>query len=194
MLNHFFNLLARSWHAMTAGTSTNTLGFILWTLALAAVGWASTVAARWWKLKRQNEISPLRSAFSDSLWPGIAFSALAIYGLVAVVFAAFVVCTVYRDHQEFVTAREKIAADKREVDSELELRKHSIPTTDPLFGNLNQLLMAFDVYRHALHGEPCVIWLSETNLASQVAQFSNSVSDCFTFGPFPGGGNLRIPR
>jgi hypothetical protein len=59
---------------MTAGTSTNTLGFILWTLALAAVGWASTVAVKWWELKRQNASSPLRTAFSDSLWPGIAFS------------------------------------------------------------------------------------------------------------------------
>jgi hypothetical protein len=119
--------------------------------------------------------------------------------LVALVFAAFVVRTVYRDHQDVVAAKEKIRNEKREVDSELELRRHSIPTTDPLFGNLNQLLMAFDQYRHELHGEACVIWLSEpqpstTNLASQVAQFSNSVSDCFTFGPFPGGGNPDLDK
>src|SRR2546427_686551 len=102
MLNHFVNLLGHSWHAMTAGTSTNTLGFILWTLVLAAVGWASTVAAKWWELRRQRASSPLRTAVSDSLWPGIIFSAGATYGLVALVFVAFVFRTVYRDHQDLV--------------------------------------------------------------------------------------------
>jgi len=199
MLNHFVNLLGHSWHAMVAGTSTNTLGFVLWTLALAAVGWASTVAAKWRGLKRQKASSPLRTALSDSLWPGIIFSAGATYGLVIVVFAAFMVRTIYRDHQDLVGAMEEIRTEKREVEGELELRRHIIPTTDPLFGNINQLLMAFDMYRHERHGVPCVIWLSEppestTSLASEVAQFSNSVSDCFTFGPFPGGGNPDLDK
>ena len=44
-----------------------------------------------------------------------------------------------------------------------------------------------------------MIWLSEppaakTNLASLLAQFSNSASDCFTFGPFPGGGNPDLDK
>ena len=180
---------------MTAGTSTNTLGFILWTLALTAAGWASSVAVKWWELRSQQVRSPLRTALRQSLWPAIVFSAIAVYGLVAIVFLVFVVRTVYQDHQDLVAARDKIAADKRAVDGELDLRKHSIPTTDPTFGNINQLLMAFDMYRHGRHGEPCVIWLSappvsNTNLPTQVAQFSNSVSDCFTFGPFPGNPDL----
>ena len=45
----------------------------------------SDVAAKWWELKQQKASSPLRTAVYSSLWPGIAFSAGATYGLVIVV-------------------------------------------------------------------------------------------------------------
>jgi hypothetical protein len=164
-----------------------------------AAGWVSTVAIKWWELRRHNEASPFRTALADSLWPGIAFNAGTTFSVVALVFAAFVVRTIYLDHQGLVATRRGILDEKESVDRELGLRRQTISSGDPLLGNINQLLMAFDTYRHGRHGEPCVIWLSApasstTNLASLVAQFSNSVSDCFTFGPFPGGGNPDLDK
>src|ERR1700691_4970580 len=43
---HFINSLGHSWSAMVTGTGTNTLGFVLWTLALTGVGWGATAWPR----------------------------------------------------------------------------------------------------------------------------------------------------
>ena len=74
MGHHFISLLGRSWHAMTSATSTNTLGFILWTVALAIVSWAATVAEKWRRLAKEKRSSPFREALSDSLWTGVYLS------------------------------------------------------------------------------------------------------------------------
>ena len=67
------------------------------------------------------------------------------------------------------------------------MRKHSISTTDPVFPNIIYLLQAFNLYRHSLNGAPGVIKISappeSQPVASMMAQFSNSVSGCYTFGP-----------
>jgi hypothetical protein len=64
-------------------------------------------------------------------------------------------------------------------------------TTDPVFPNTIYLLQAFGIYRHAEKGQTCVVYLTAppqgSSVASMVAQFTNSVSDCFTFGPMDGG-------
>jgi hypothetical protein len=76
------------------------------------------------------------------------------------------------------------------LQTRFELKRHSIDTTDPVFPNIIYLLQAFDIYRHARNGTPCVVMVTATPdsapLASVVAQFSNSVSDCYTFGPMVG--------
>lgn len=72
--------------------------------------------------------------------------------------------------------------------NELAIRRHSLQTDDPVFPNTIYLLEAFNIYRHARNGEPCVIRVTAPTrnaaaMASMVAQFSDSVSDCLTFGP-----------
>lgn len=182
MWPHFLNLLSRSWDAMIRATGTTTLGFIVWTVLIAAVGWAATIVTKWIELRRSKKSYPVRGVVRDSAWGGTV-TAAGIGLLVIGAFCAFVVRTIYDDHEFLVVQNE-----------EVQKRKSHIYQNEPVFGNVNSLLMAFDMYRHARHGEPCVLWLSvppnaTSTLSSEVAQFSNSVSDCFTFGPFPGGGN-----
>jgi hypothetical protein len=84
---------------------------------------------------------------------------------------------------------QKLVETNSDLATKLELKKHSIDTSDPVFPNIIYLLQAFDIYRHARSGTPCVIMVTappdSAQLASVVAQFSNSVSDCYTFGPMP---------
>jgi hypothetical protein len=101
---------------MTTATSTNTLGFILWTVALAIVGWAATVAEQWWQLRRKKDATPLRRAVTDSFWPGV-FLAIGISGLVLVAWVGFVVWTVYSDHQSLVAQTKEIPRLREELNT-----------------------------------------------------------------------------
>jgi hypothetical protein len=190
MWSHFVNLLGHSWGAMVTATGTTTLGFIVWTLALTAVGWASTVAARWIELKREQTDSPFERAFLGSRLPGL-FLGAGVVGLVFVAFFVFLVRTVYFDHQSLVLANTKCLSQNAKLSADLEWRKNNLATGDPVFVNIIYLLQDFQIYRAARHGEPCVIYITATPdtlaLASAVAQFSNSVSECSTFGPMPVG-------
>jgi hypothetical protein len=193
MWPHFLNLLGRSWDAMIRATGTTTLGFVVWTILITAVGWAATIAAKWFELKRNKTSFPFRSAMRDSA-RARAFTGTGIGLLVVATFCAFVVRTVYDDHEFLVVQKQKLISLNAAANEEVQKRKIHIYPNEPVFGNINSLLMAFDMYRHARHGEPCVIWISvpptaNSNISGEVAQFSNSVSDCFTFGPFSGGGN-----
>jgi hypothetical protein len=99
--------------------------------------------------------------------------------------------TVYDDHQRFVALNSGLLRTQEELKKELDLRKNTISTSDAVFPNIIYLLQAFDVYRHYRKGAPCVLYITATTkdsgISSAVAQFSNSVSDCFTFGPLPAG-------
>jgi len=99
--HHFLHLLCRAWGAMTSATSTNTLGFVLWTLLLAVVGWAAQVAASWANLGKTGDPTPLRTALAKSLL-AVLFSAGGILVLVLIVWSIFAVVVVYRDHQSFI--------------------------------------------------------------------------------------------
>jgi|SRR5580704_1437516 hypothetical protein len=101
MWHHFLNLLARSWAAMARATGTTTLGFLVWTLSIAAVGWAATVTGRWLELKREKADKPFRKAVGSSLWPGV-FLGAGVCGLVLMALAVFGVRTIYGDHQALV--------------------------------------------------------------------------------------------
>jgi hypothetical protein len=186
MLHAFLNLLAHSWDALIKATGTTTLGFVLWTLAVIAVSWASTVAEKWLRLKRAHSTEPFLESLRGSLWLGV-FSAGGVTILVAFVFVVFVVRTIYGDHERLVQRNEELTAHNRMLSEGLEWRKHNVSTTDAVFPNLIYLLQAFQIYRGAQSGRPCVLWITATSdsaaLASVVAQFSNSVSGCFTIGP-----------
>src|SRR5260370_39416305 len=167
-----------------------TLGFDVWTILIAAVGWVATIVTKWFELKRNKTSFPFRSAMRDSAWAGV-FAAAGIGFLVSAAFCVFVVRTVYDDHESLVVQNQKLLSLNTAANEELQKRKIHLYPNEPVFGNINSLLMAFDMYRHARHGEPCVIWISvpptaTSTLSGEVAQFSNSVSDCFTFS---GGGN-----
>jgi hypothetical protein len=185
-LHHLLNLFGRSWSGTVNAYGTTTLGFVLWTLLLAAFGWFAGVAAAWIKLWRGKTPHPLRAALSSSILAGV-LSATGILVILISSYVFFFIRTVYRDHQSLVShvaALDKANADLME---QLELRKHGMVANEPVFTNTISLLMAFDSYRHAQKGKPCVIMItapSDSNmLPSIVGQFSNSVSDCTTFGP-----------
>lgn len=186
MWPHFTNLLARSWDAMVSATGTTTLGFIVWTLVIAAVSWAATVAEQWFQLRRKKADLSLRIALRGSFNHG-AFMAAGIGTVVLTMFTIFLVLTTYKIHQVLVAENAALVGRNADLNAELNARKHSISTTDPIFPNIIYLLQAFSIYRHALNGTACQIKITappeSQPLASVVAQFSNSVSSCTTFGP-----------
>lgn len=165
---------------------TTTLGFIVWTLLLGAVGWGVNVAALWYKLSKSKAPHPLSQALREPLLAG-KFLAPGVGVILTASYAYFFARTVYQDHQSLVSRIAVLSKTNAGMTRELEVRQHSMVTSDPLFPNTIYLLQAFDSYRHAQNGRPCVIMLSappdSNGMASMVAQFTNSVSGCFTFGP-----------
>lgn len=121
--------------------------------------------------------------------------------ILLVSYGVFFIRTVYRDHQALVNSVTSLSKKNAELTSKLEVRRHSMVTSDPVYGNTYYLLLAFDGYRHAQKGKPCVLMLTEPRdgdpnnpLASIVAGFSNSVSDCFTFGPMDSSSDPDVDR
>lgn len=105
--------------------------------------------------------------------------------LVLVSYAISFVHTVYYDHQLLVSHRNLLFDKNAALRRELEIRKHNIVRTDPVFDNVGALLMAFDIYRHSQNGKPCEIMLTSPRgendqILSMVSELSNSVSDCST--------------
>ena len=174
-ITHLFRLLGRSWQNLVKATGTTTLGFIVWILALSAVSWAATVAARWFQFKQDKTPLSLREAISSSIWPQGAFLAVGIFGLVLVAFAIVVCATIYADHELLVSQNVELRQCKSNLESILLKKTHSLNTTDPVFPNIIYLLEAFNVFRHANKGAPCVLRLTappdSLPLAMMMAQF-----------------------
>jgi hypothetical protein len=196
-LDHLRNLIGRSWSATTAGYGTTTLGFILWTLLLSAVGWWVNVAASWYKLRKAKAPNALRQALRDSLLAG-KFLTVGIGAILLTSYAYFFVRTVYQDHQLLVNRIAVLDKANADLTRELEVRKHSMVTNEPVFTNTISLLTAFDIYRHADKGKPCVVMITaptDSNpMPTVVAQFSNWVSDCTTFGPMDSSVDPDVER
>jgi hypothetical protein len=74
-----------------------------------------------------------------------------------------------------------------QLERDLEIHRHSVSTTDPVFPNLIYMLQAFAVFRSEVHGESCVVRITapatSQPLASVFAQLSVATSNCATFGP-----------
>ena len=115
---HFLRLLGIAWHNLLTATGTTTLGFILWTLALTAVGWSAPVAARWQELKQENHKTPLRQALLGSFRPGM-FLAAGVCGLVVFAFSISVIYTIYHDHRFWTSENRRLVSENRRVASDL---------------------------------------------------------------------------
>lgn len=73
-LQHLYNSLGRSWDATVTAFGTTTLGFVVWTLALSAIGWFAGVAATWHKLWSSKILirsdKPFATRFlQENCWP-----------------------------------------------------------------------------------------------------------------------------
>lgn len=110
-----------------------------------------------------------------------------IVALAVVMWAIFFVRIIYDDHMQLIAQR---AGDLRRItqlERDLQVHRHSVSTSDPVFTNLIYMLQAFAVFRGEVNGESCVVRITgaptSQPLASVFAQFSVSTSNCATFGP-----------
>jgi len=187
MSPHFLNLLRRSWDALISASSTSTFGLVQWTVGITVVtSWAATVAVKWREYRRGKYGQPLRKALVGSFVQSMyLLGGITLYLFLTYVY--FVGRTVYDDHQHLVAQNAQLAEMNKSLSAEVQWRKHNISTTDPVFPNLIYLLQAFSIYRHAVNGQRCVVMITAPResapLASVVAQLSNAVSNCSTFGP-----------
>jgi len=129
------------------------------------------------------------------------FSVGCILAIAVVSYSVFLLRTIYQDHQALVAANAACAKTNIEVKQQLEMRRHNMVAGDPVFVNTIYLLQAFNIYRHALNGRRCVLMITAPAdnkngnlMASMVAQFSNSVSGCFTFGPMDANSDPDVEK
>lgn len=183
MWQHFLNFIEHSWQSFRSSLGTTSLGFI----APLAVSILSIAITLFIVLRKQGKEAMLKRWKEDA---AIALRvtlivALGVYG--PIFLYEGLIKTVYEDHQSLLQANKKLSSINADLRSKLEKRRHGLDTTDPVFSNTIYLLQAFQIYRHALNGAPCVIRVTappkSLPMASMVAQFSNSVSGCSTFGP-----------
>src|SRR6266496_4622349 len=115
---HFVSLLSRSWGNLVRATSTNTLGFILWTVALTLVSWTATLAGTWFQYKGENAERPLQKAIRSSLWPSV-FEAVGICALVLCAWSIFIAKTIYDDHRSQVSSNAQLMRENLELAAKL---------------------------------------------------------------------------
>jgi len=187
MFVHFLNLAARSWFALMSATSTNTLGFLVWSLLVAVLGWFIAAIIEWNNFRKQEggwrAVAPALKTSLKSGGVGVSI----IVALAVVMWAIFIVRTIYDDHMQLVADRASNLRYVAELERDLQAHRHNVSTSDPVFPNLIYMLQAFAVFRGEVHGESCVVRVTapatSQPLASVFAQFSVSTSNCATFGP-----------
>jgi hypothetical protein len=182
------SLVNRTWNDVVGANGTSNLGFILSSFAIPIVVALLGVANfRWRKKQSWNE------TLQNSVEPTVLLL-IAVVVVQSATFLFLVVRGVYNDHKALANKNGDLTRQLDSASQEINDRKQHIYFLDPAMGNLRSLLMDFDMYRHAQNGRQCVMWFSEpqnahSHLAGEMAQFSNVVSDCSTFGPFPGANN-----
>jgi len=175
----------RTWNELIGANSTSNLGFLLGSLVIPLLaGLLGFSYSRW--LRKET----WKAAFHSSIMQAV-LTVLAVVIAESAVFIFFSVRGMYNDHAALIKRNEELTGKLNTANAEIAKRQQQIYFRDPAMGNLRSLLMDFDMYRHAQKGRPCVLYLTETtntdpSVASQVAQFSNPISDCFTFGPVGG--------
>ncbi len=185
MLRAFEHLLTRSWGAMISASSTSTFGFFCWMFGAAVVIGLAQIAYSRFTASGDNKPGWLGAV--ERTWKPVLLEIGALTLFTLTVWFSFVVRTVYFERTGMRWAYTKEVMQNSALTRELDLRKEGVVTTDPSFVNVIYLLQSFQIYRESRHGRPCVIYVTatpdSTPLASVVAQFSNSVSGCSTFGP-----------
>jgi hypothetical protein len=173
------SFLLRSWESFRNSLGTTSLGFI----APLVVSVVSVVATLYFILREQG-MAAMKISWKQDAWVAlrvIVVVTVLVYG--PIFLYQGIVRTIYNDRQLAV----QLAQQNTELSAKLEKKRHSLDTTDPVFPNTIYLLQAFSIYRHALGGAPCQIKVTappeSQAMANMVAQFSNSVSSCNTFGP-----------
>ena len=187
MLSHFLHLALRSWLAMVSATSTNTLGFFVWSVLVAVLAWLIAVLNAWLNIrKEQRGWQGLAVAFRSNLKAG-SISVGVVFIVAIAMWAVFCVRTVYADHTQFVALHAEDTKRIADEETQVKFYQHNISTHDPVFSNLIYLLQDFAVFRNNVHGETCVVRITAPEqsqpLASAFAQFSVNTSNCPTFGP-----------
>jgi hypothetical protein len=118
MLDHIGHLLGLSWNNMVSATSTNTLGFLVWTLALTIVTWGATVLEKWWRYRKDD--SPFQKALRESWIPGLLELGAVIVLVIVVWWIFFIPVTVWRDHETLVHQNAAQVAQIKKLTSDLD--------------------------------------------------------------------------
>jgi len=147
MFVHFLNLAARSWFALMLATSTNTLGFLVWSLLVAVLGWFIAAIIAWNNFRKQEggwrAVAPALKASLKSGGVGVSI----IVALAVVMWAILIVRTIYDDHMRLVADRASNLRYVAELERDLQAHRHNVSTSDPVFPNLICMLQAFAVFR-----------------------------------------------
>jgi len=94
---------------MVAATGTNTLGFIVWTLALAIVTWFATVVQQAVELRSKGVGHPFATALGNSAPSGI-YTLVAVTVLAVLVWSIFVIVVIYKGHNSLVAENARLNA------------------------------------------------------------------------------------
>lgn len=150
-LVHFIHLWREAWYLMVNATSTNTLGYFVWTGALTLVGWIAAVVDSFIKLKKTQPKGAFASALRGSIVSGI----LLVAGVAALTIAVWVwnvPIVIYRDHQNLVrinqSLQKKLSSKDADDNQQFASVKQSLidqltdlhGKCDPLQGQLNECL------------------------------------------------------
>ena len=102
MLSHFLHLALRSWLVMVSATSTNTLGFFVWSVLVAMLAWLVSVLNAWLNIRKQQRgWHGVVVAFRSNLKAG-SISVGVVFIVAIAIWTIFFVRTVYADHMQFV--------------------------------------------------------------------------------------------
>jgi hypothetical protein len=179
MVYHAISLAIRVVQAFATSLGGNVLGMIFVPLIFVILVFLYTLYTR---LRKQG-ISFTLETMKETLKSQAKATSVIALAVYVSIFLWTGIRTVWLDHHSLVTERDRL---RYEV-ARLERKRHTIDISDPVFSNIVHLLRSFQTYRRARQGAPCVIKVTAPRganaLAHTVAQLSNSVSDCFTFGP-----------
>ena len=177
MLLHGLRFVGRVLTHYTGSVGSNVLGYFVAPVIVLVLGYVFTHRHDF------KHLSTLPAKAMETIKQRWRPSLAIVYGLI---FTWAAISEIWKDHYSLV----KLQVENKTLSTSLYKKRHSIDVTDPVFPNIIYLLQAFDGYRHMRKGAPCVLHVTAPEpisdsaaLASAFAQFSNSVSDCYTFGP-----------